>query len=347
MRFPGLNRTRRFARRLRNRCYPGGLVLLYHRVTALRSDPQLLCVSPERFAEHMEILRHSWRPLSLADLVEATGERRLPARSVAVTFDDGYADNLHEARPALARSGVPATVFVVGAAVGSDREFYWDEVERLLLLPPRVPPVLRLNMPDGPRAWELGEGALRPIDDEKWRTWDVLAAHDPSSRHGIYRDLCRELMGSSADAREVVLEQLRCWSGEAPQGRPSHRTLREDELVTLADGGLVEIGAHTMHHPRLAELTPEQQSEEIRGGRNRLESILGRPPRGFSYPYGGRADYNRDSIRLVRDAGFAFACSNFGGPVANREDVFQVRRVIVRDWNGEEFKARMEEALLD
>ena len=108
-------------------------ILLYHRVARLERDPQQLAVTPERFDEHLTALRATCTPVALADVPALLRARRLPPRPVAVTFDDGYRDNLHEAKPLLERHGVPATVFVSSGYVGAGKEFWWDELERLLL----------------------------------------------------------------------------------------------------------------------------------------------------------------------------------------------------------------------
>ena len=109
--------------RLRGRC----LVLLYHRIARVDPDPWGLCVTPEHFAEHLDVLR-AWRRIRLEEI----GPSRWPmcgrGLSVAITFDDGYADNLHEAAPFLMRSDTPATFFLATGYIGGEREFWWDEL---------------------------------------------------------------------------------------------------------------------------------------------------------------------------------------------------------------------------
>lgn len=112
---------------------PGGIVLLYHRVARLDSDPQQLAVTPENFADHLDVICERGVPMTLDTLVEQAQRDELPRGAVAMTFDDGYADNLLCAAPLLARAHVPATVFISTHAVNTGREFWWDELERLLL----------------------------------------------------------------------------------------------------------------------------------------------------------------------------------------------------------------------
>jgi peptidoglycan/xylan/chitin deacetylase (PgdA/CDA1 family) len=109
----------------------GGVVLLYHRVTTLDRDPQLLAVTPENFASHLEVLADVATVLPLHRLIALAKDDNIPARAVAITFDDGYADNLRAAQPLLARAGAPATVFISTGAIRTRREFWWDELEHV------------------------------------------------------------------------------------------------------------------------------------------------------------------------------------------------------------------------
>src|SRR5262245_49981502 len=103
--------VRRAARRLRNRLRDRVLVLLYHRVAELPSDPQMLAVAPDRFAQHLAIVQRQAQALRLEQLVRGVRKGHVPHRGIVITFDDGYADNLDNAAPLLEQYGIPATVF--------------------------------------------------------------------------------------------------------------------------------------------------------------------------------------------------------------------------------------------
>jgi peptidoglycan/xylan/chitin deacetylase (PgdA/CDA1 family) len=93
----------------------GTLVLLYHRVARLERDPHGLAVRPDRFAQHCEILQRRFSTIPLSDWNRS-------GRHVAITFDDGYADNALEARGILAAAGLPATFFITVGPLGERRE---------------------------------------------------------------------------------------------------------------------------------------------------------------------------------------------------------------------------------
>jgi peptidoglycan/xylan/chitin deacetylase (PgdA/CDA1 family) len=90
---------------------PGLRILMYHRVANLPAYDQLT-VSPSRFERQMRQLAEGHQVVSLAEGLQALAAGPLRRPLVAVTFDDGYLDNLSEAAPILAYHGIPATVFV-------------------------------------------------------------------------------------------------------------------------------------------------------------------------------------------------------------------------------------------
>jgi peptidoglycan/xylan/chitin deacetylase (PgdA/CDA1 family) len=89
-------------------------VLMYHMISAPRAGARFngLRVAPGRFERQLRWLRErGWQSYTVSELVEL-GER-LPARSFAITFDDGYADNLLQALPLLQRYHCKATLYLV------------------------------------------------------------------------------------------------------------------------------------------------------------------------------------------------------------------------------------------
>jgi peptidoglycan/xylan/chitin deacetylase (PgdA/CDA1 family) len=318
-------------------------VLLYHRIEHASTDPQLLCVSPEHFAEHVELIAERYEPVRLQDLVTALREGELPSQAVAITFDDGYADNLAAAKPVLERNGVPATVFVASGWIGGDRMFWWDELEFLLLRPGRLPPVLELETGTEILRWELGDEAVYTREAAAARShWTVLARHDPGRRQRIYRELCARLRELDELARERVLDSLRL-AGEwtvAPNGELP-RAMTVEQLRRLAGGEIVDIGAHTVTHPTLSRLEPDMQREEIAGSRQQLEAALGRPITSFAYPYGGTGDFDETTALIVRNAGFDHACGNFLSRLGPRTDAYRLPRVVVRDYDGAQLARRL------
>jgi peptidoglycan/xylan/chitin deacetylase (PgdA/CDA1 family) len=271
-------------------------VLLYHRVAETPVDSWRMAVSPVRFAEHVELIASRFRALHLGDLVAAAREQRVPASSVAVTFDDGYRDNLYAAKPLLERNGVPATVFVVTGYVDSGTDFWWDALERL-------------------RA--------------------VTGQAEPE-----YRTLHRTLQALAHEERLAALQEL-ADELDAPFEREG-TTISASELARLAEGGLVEIGAHTVTHPDLRNLGAAEQLDEMRSSKEQLEEWLGRPVTGFAYPYGG---VGAESAAAVRTAGFSYACASAHGAVGPETDAFAVPRLHVADWTAEELERRISEAL--
>ena len=140
MRIPGSTTVRHVARRIHNRLIPGTVVLMYHRIVYFPSDPFRLNVTPQHFAEQLEIIRTLGQPMPLPRLVQALPNRTQRRRTVVITLDDGYADNLIHAVPLLEQYEIPATIFVATGGLIEGREFWWDELERLVLRPGTLPP---------------------------------------------------------------------------------------------------------------------------------------------------------------------------------------------------------------
>jgi peptidoglycan/xylan/chitin deacetylase (PgdA/CDA1 family) len=311
----GYRQARAFKNRISNLFDPPVIILIYHRVAELLSDPEMLAVSPLNFRKQLDYLKQNWRIVRFED--DWTG---LQEPAVAVTFDDGYVDNLHAALPILERAEVPATFFVSTGRLGTDRVFWWNELEEMLLRGGELPPRFSLQ------------------DSRFGRAWDTVT---PEQRRRLYAALSQLMHQVDHQRRENWLGQLRDWSSRDLVRESPHRCMTQEELQTLAASPWATIGAHTVTHSALSALSEAQQRTEIVSSRLDLEKILGEEVATFSYPFGRKVDYNRTSVRLCREAGFAKVASNFPGQVHRWTDPLQLPRHLIRDWDETTFAAEM------
>lgn len=299
---------------------------MYHRIAEPSVDPWGLCVSPERFESHLDLYGRWGTLLPVDDLIGRLAEGRLPRRAIAVTFDDGYPDNLDIAAPLLTRHGVPATVFVTTGDEGRVREMWWDELERTLLLPGRLPVTLDADLGGTFLSWDLGDAATyTEVDADRYRTWRAWET-PPTSRHALYRHLWERLITEGSAVQRRTLDDLLLWADQDPVVRPTHRLLSEDGVRTLAK--TVDIGAHTVTHPALPELPPKAQRSEMETSRVYLEEVLGRPVRSCAYPYGRTSS---DTRVAAASAGFAAAFTTEAKAVRLDADPLAIPRIAVPD----------------
>src|SRR5262249_32184537 len=144
-----------------------------------------------------------------------------------VTFDDGYSDNYHSAKPIMEKYQVPATFFIVSGMVGQREEFWWDHLERLIVHSVKLP-TIELTMDEVTHRWE-------PIAD----------------RAGLYEKIWRTLSELSPQARLSAVKQIESQIHEPLPSRTTYFPVTREEVADLSRLPLFEIGSHTANHPFL------------------------------------------------------------------------------------------------
>jgi peptidoglycan/xylan/chitin deacetylase (PgdA/CDA1 family) len=234
---------------------------------------------------------------------------------VALTFDDGYQDFIEHAMPELERLGIPATLFVATGVIG--QSYWWDEIACYL-------------DPDKQTSTKL---ELRWDDPVGTRVYSGLT--DKNSAASVAQDLCRDLSMSSATERADILRQIRHLSETRGDTRTPAKIISASELRELAASPNIEIGSHTVTHPRLAQLTPAEQQEEIETSRRHLESIAGpQNALGFSYPNGS---FSKQTSRLVAELGLKYACTSQQDLVRKGQDLYRLPRLWAPDADTRKF----------
>jgi peptidoglycan/xylan/chitin deacetylase (PgdA/CDA1 family) len=284
-------------------------VLTYHRVDdpSARPDlqPGLLSATPESFADQVADLARHYRPVSMAEILDALDQPdRLPPRAAHVTFDDAYEDFATHAWPILRAAGVPATLFVPTAYPDAhDARFWWD------------------------RLWHAVSSTTR--DTVQIRPFGRLRLGDLASRRAVMRTMQASIKARSHDEAmsdvERLIGELRDTAESTPTP-PASAVLGWDALRRLAADG-VTLAPHTRNHPLLTRVSLDRAVAEIAGARADLEREVGPTPAVLAYPSGAHDDM---VVEAARQAGTVLAVTTErGGNDLRHQDRLRLRRINV------------------
>jgi len=288
-------------------------ILIYHRVVP-EPDPLLPdLVSAREFDWQLAVLGRWFTVLPLREAAARLRSGTLPVRSACVTFDDGYADNATVALPILRRHGVPATFFVATAFI------------------------------DGGRMWN--DSVIETIRAARGDTLDARCAGLDTlgiSTIGLRRQAIEKLLAAlkylPLEERQRRIEEL---AANTPCSLPADLMMTSQQVRHLRASDM-EIGAHTVTHPILAQVDPERADSEIRDSKHRLEAITGNPVTLFAYPNGIPVrDYRREHVDMVERLGFEAAVCTAPGVAHAASHPFQLPRFTPWDRTPARFVLRL------
>lgn len=267
----------------------------------------------------------------MSELQDALLAGNVPKRAALVTLDDNYKQHLSVVLPILEDMQIPATVFISSGYVDSKQEYFWDELERLILSSDSLPSAIELEHDEGKTLWQInGQGPVK-ID---WL--DLKSPFEP--RQKAYWDLLSILAKMNKDGWERSMKSLREQVSADGIARETHRLLTKDELIELAGSKWIEIGSHTCNHVLLAENSEQTQKYEIVQDKVNLEKLLKQPITSLSYPYGGPDDIGDKAVEIAKQAGHKIAFTTDWLSIRRDYDIFRLPRLLIDDWNGDEFR---------
>jgi peptidoglycan/xylan/chitin deacetylase (PgdA/CDA1 family) len=273
-------------------------ILIFHRVLP-DADPLFPDVpTAAEFETRMRWVKDWFNVLPLGPAVDALFSGSIPSRALAITFDDGYADNERVAAPILKRLGMCATFFVSTGFLGGG--CMWNDriIEAI-----RGAPGTQLD---------LGEADLGMHSIDK-----------PEARRAAIDAVLTAVKHLEPGERTRVTDLIAVRTG----GRAAPRLMMKPDQVRNLRALGMEVGAHTVTHPILTRLGSDAAREEMRRSRGELEQILGERVGLFAYPNGVPAqDYAAEHAAMARECGFDAAVSTAWGAASASSDRFQLPR---------------------
>jgi len=305
---------------------PGVTILRYH---SIRPDSGcdgdwmvkgLVHLLPT-FSEQMETIARYYNPVTLEDIWGFLCEgRRIPRRSVAVTFDDGYEDNYQLAAPVLDHFGFRASFYIMVSSIGCASPPWYRRLDHVFAATTK-------------KTWlDTTDNCERELADYASRKSAFLVA----SR----RCACLSGEGQTEAVRTIEdeLEVIPLTNRECPM-------MSCEQLRSLQRAGHI-IGSHTVSHPNLAHIRSDDLNREIVESKAQLEGMLGVPVTHFSYPSPIlKPHYTEETIAVTKKAGYRTAVTCTSGPVRAGHNPLRLTR-ITAPYDLDEFRWAVDNTLI-
>ena len=295
--------------RLASRFTPAGAaILMYHSV---RDEPERYANSigtgivhaTSVFERQMELVSRRFNPVTIDEIRLFLDEAKpLPRRAVAVTFDDGYADNSEIAAPILSRFGIRASFYLMVSVIGTENP----------------PWVCRLRYAFGTtqkKEW------LSPANGQPW---NLTTAQDRNAALLVAFNFCASLAGDALEQTVQTIE--RGLDIEALIGG-SRFMMDWNQARALQRAGHV-VGCHTLTRPNVAHVAQDVARKELLVSKRKLEEELRAPVLHFSYPHPAlNPHWTPGTVAITKEAGYQTAVTTTAGPVRRGDHPLMLTRV--------------------
>jgi len=287
-------------------------ILMYHRVLA-SAEKQPYYVAPGMFVSSVSFekqivyLKDRYKILFLEDLVEKALSGESLDGFCAITFDDGWRDNYTDAFPVLKKYRVPATIFLATGFVGTERIFWPEEICYYL-------DRSNVNRP-----------AFDDAPSSLMRFYEEISQYHQCGREMFFDSSIGILKSYSPNERQEILEYFRSKLKTEPFLR---QMLNWGEVQEMLASGLVRIGAHTVNHEMLDQLSFQKARDEITRSRKEIEQRIGRKVRTFAYPNG---NHNESLQKVLTESGFNAAVTTRKGFFHPCTPLMEIPRIAIHE----------------
>lgn len=277
------------------------LIYTWHNVEGTWCFPNVPGRGITQFRRQLQVLKRLGAVVPLANaLHDLSHGRPLPARAVALTFDDGYRDSLELAVPVLESLKLPATFFLVPALLSDEVQAWWEVL-----------------------SWAVRRSGRTDI---AWRGVTVLLDGD-QRRRAWADEVAEQLKLLNREDREHALAEL--VEVLAPAGAPPSRLFLDWDDARELVRHRFAIGSHSQFHAILARETPQAQSWDLVESRSLLERELQVRVELLAYPNGRRQDFDDSTVAAAGAAGYTFGLSTMDGYNQRDTPRYEIRRTCI------------------
>lgn len=263
-------------------------------------------IDKKTFETVLDDLCRNGSPVSMEMVLEAAqGGRPLPPRAFAITFDDGFANNLHVAAPLLQERNLPATFYLTTDFINRNVMVWIDRIEWAL----EQVSTGSLQIKRGSRSFSTDRERVALLEEVR-----VMIKSDPKADGNALADDIQRQLG-------FVLTYS--------SNDPLDRKLSWDEVVRLKNHPNFMIAGHSHKHRILSYLNDEELENDITTSIRHLRERAGIASHHYAYPEGLQYCYSGKVIDVLKRHGIACCPSAIDGTNSLPADPFHLRRIFV------------------
>ena len=256
-----------------------GAILVYHRVVKdeeIEEDLELgLTVSCSNFEKHIKEIKSKYKICSMDEFVRNL-KKKTNEFMIAITFDDGYKDNLYQALPILTKHEAPASIYVTTRFLNQEVDIWWYELGEVIQNRTEI-------------NFQYKEKKFNFLLDNKKRKF--LA----------YQNLMKLFKSLKIDAQNELMEKI---TNTKKRKNYSHICLNSEEILMLEKNPLITISSHGHNHQNLKILSDDEVKYEITKSLEVLENLINRKVKHFAYPFGGKDQVSTREYNVIEDMNF-------------------------------------------
>ena len=279
-------------------------IVMYHYVRDMYKTPypNIKGLLINKFIGQINFILQNYKLISLNDYIEFLGgEREIPQNSCILTFDDGFKDHYTNVFPILKRKYIPASFFPISEPINNSKVSPVHKVHFLLAkigtkeFVSTFNEILKNNFPELMEKFFVNGKTKK---ERKYR-WD-----DPLTANLKYNIAEMELK-----SKDKIVDNIfqRYFKNEREFSQELY--LDWEEMREMIKNGM-SFGGHSHTHPKLANLSAQEQMVELKLSKEILERNLKTKIELLSYPYG---NFNETTIKILRGTGYKCAVTTDTG----------------------------------
>ena len=277
------------------------VILMYHGVVVDNGGLRDWCMLGKSvFEDQISHLANNYNVTSLSSAVNMLRDNNI-TDSVVITFDDGYSNNYEHAYPILKKYNVPATIFLSTGYLDTTNTIWTGQLSRMI----RDTSVSSIK-------WRGNTYSLSSNQEKELYLENVKRY----IKKRPYQELL-DVIKMHADKLKVI---------ENITSPDNYSILTSSQILEMKASGLIELGAHTVHHPILSRMSVQNQKEEIQQSITRLSEIAGECSF-FAYPNGNKDDYTHDTVKLLRNTAIKASLTTRLGTCRYGDSLFELKRI--------------------